>query len=146
MPPTTAFPRLSRDFLGGCPHCGSGKLFKSFLKPVDECKVCHEPLGHIRAEDGPAWATILVVGHVLAPFLLGVVPDSSWPDWMLLATILPAVLILTLVLLPRMKGAFIGIIWRSSCVGSEKGRSPSRGRFLQWEEILTALTCVSQIR
>jgi uncharacterized protein (DUF983 family) len=107
-------------FLGRCPNCGSGKLFKSFLKPVDECSVCHEALGHVRADDGPAWATILVVGHIMAPVFLGVIPKSNWPIWALMAVMLPSIVALSLILLPRMKGIFIGLIWRSGCVGSEK--------------------------
>lgn len=111
---------MIRGFVGRCPRCGRGKLFASYLKPVGECAACGEGLGHIRADDGPAWATILLVGHILAPFLLGVLPNNPWPDWILAAVIVPATLTLTLVLLPRMKGVFIGIIWRSGCVGSEK--------------------------
>jgi uncharacterized protein (DUF983 family) len=111
---------MIRGFMGRCPQCGHGKLFASYLKPVRECAACGEGLGHIRADDGPAWATILLVGHILAPFLLGILPNSPWPDWMLIVTIVPAILILTLILLPRMKGVFIGMIWRSGCVGSEK--------------------------
>lgn len=109
-----------RGFFGRCPRCGSGKLLRGYLKPVDECSVCHEHFEHIRADDAPAWATILVVGHILAPFLLAILPNSTWPDWLLMATIVPAALILTLALLPRMKGVFIGLIWRSGCVGSEE--------------------------
>lgn len=73
------------------------------MNPVDECSVCREQLGHIRAEDGPAWATILVAGHILAPFLLAFLPNSSWPDWLLMATTVAATLTLTLAPLPRMK-------------------------------------------
>jgi uncharacterized protein (DUF983 family) len=101
---------MLRGFACRCPQCGQGKLFTSYLKPVRECAACGEYLGHIRADDGPAWATILLVGHILAPFLLGILPNSPWPDWMLMATIVPVALTLTLVLLPRMKGVFIGII------------------------------------
>lgn len=111
---------MIRGFSGRCPQCGQGKLFTSYLKPVAECAACGEGLGHVRADDGPAWATILLVGHILAPILLGVLPNNPWPDWMLVAMIVPATLTLTLILLPRMKGLFIGIIWRSGCVGSEK--------------------------
>ncbi len=33
---------IKRGFLGRCPHCGEGKLFKSFVKPVDNCLACGE--------------------------------------------------------------------------------------------------------
>ena len=72
---------VTRGFFGRCPNCGSGKLFKSYLKPVDKCSVCCQALGRIRADDGPEWATILVVGHILAPVLLRVLPNNPWPDW-----------------------------------------------------------------
>ena len=111
---------MIRRFVGRSPQGGQGKLFTSYLKPVKECAACGEDLGHIRADDGPVWATILLVGHILAPFLLGILPNYPWSDWVLIAAIVPTALTLTLVLLPRMKGVFIGIIWRSGCVGSEK--------------------------
>lgn len=118
--PQEFWPIIARDALGHCPNCGQGQLFKSYLKQVDACAVCGEALGHIRADDGPAWLTILFVGHIIAPFLLVVVPNTSWPDWVLMAVIMTLTLALTLAILPRAKGVFISIIWRSECVGSEK--------------------------
>src|SRR6266540_2544364 len=93
-----------RTALGRCPNCGQGLLFASYLKQVENCAICGEPLGHIRADDGPAWLTILLVGHILAPFLLGVVPNVTWPDWVIMAMVITLTLALTLALLPRAKG------------------------------------------
>ena len=59
---------LSSVFRGACarcPNCGRGRLFRAYLKPVETCAECHESLKHIRADDGPAWLTILVVGHIV---------------------------------------------------------------------------------
>jgi len=109
-----------RTALGRCPNCGEGRLFASYLKPVECCTACGEALGHIRADDGPAWLTILLVGHILAPFLLGVVPNLSWPDWVIMLGVITCTLVLTLSILPRAKGLFIGVIWRAGCIGSEK--------------------------
>lgn len=109
-----------RGFVGRCPQCGKGRLFARYLKPVAQCSVCNEPLGHIRADDGPAWLTILIVGHILGPVLLEVVPNSSWPDWVSMLVWPAVALLLALVFLPRAKGLFIGMIWRTGCVGSEK--------------------------
>lgn len=111
---------IARGAFGRCPRCGHGKLFKSFLKPVDECAVCGEQLGHIRADDGPAWLTILLTGHILAPFILAIAPNSTWPDWVSMIVWPGAVLVLALALLPRSKGIFIGLIWRAGCIGTEK--------------------------
>ena len=109
-----------RSIAGLCPHCGKGHFFKSYLKQVDKCDVCGEDFGHIRADDGPAWLTILIVGHLLAPLLLVFVPDSLWPDWVSMLVWPMVALLLALLVLPRAKALFIGIIWRSGCIGSEK--------------------------
>jgi len=34
---------VKRGMMNTCPACGSGKLFKSFLKPVDNCAACARP-------------------------------------------------------------------------------------------------------
>ena len=109
-----------RSIAGLCPHCGQGRFFKSYLKQVDECPVCGEAFGHIRADDGPAWLTILIVGHVLAPILLVAVPETTWPDWLSMLVWPLLALVLALLVLPRAKALFIGIIWRTGAVGSEK--------------------------
>lgn len=106
-----------RAFLGRCPNCGRGPLYARYLKLVESCSACVEPLGHIRADDGPAWLTMLVVGHVLAPVLLTVVPDSRWPDWALMTVWLMVALLLALAVLPRAKGLFVAIIWRAQGAG-----------------------------
>ena len=109
-----------RSLAGFCPHCGQAKFFKSYLKQVDSCPACGEDYAHIRADDGPAWLTILIVGHIIGPILLTVVPNSTWPDWvhMLLWPLLS--LLVAMLVLPRAKMLFLAIIWRSGAVGSEK--------------------------
>lgn len=111
------WPAVAHTTRGRCPRCGEGRLFAGYLKPVAQCAACGEALGHIRAEDGPAWLTILLVGHILAPVLLNVVPRLPWSEWVILAGLLPLTLILTLSLLPYSKGFFIGLIWHSGSPG-----------------------------
>lgn len=111
---------IKRGILKRCPNCGQGKLFASYLKQVKHCPYCNEELGNIRADDGPAWLTIILVGHILAPFLLFILPKVTWPDWQIMATITILMLALIFTILPRAKGIFIGMIWRAGCVGSEK--------------------------
>lgn len=114
-------PIAIRSIMGRCPHCGHGRLFTSYLKQVDQCAHCNEALGHIRADDGPAWLTILIVGHILAFLMLNIVPNLDWPDWGITVLIMNSIVILSLLILPRAKGLFIGIIWRLKCSGSERG-------------------------
>jgi uncharacterized protein (DUF983 family) len=108
------WPVVRRGMALRCPNCGKGNLFARYLKQVNACASCGEDFSHIRADDGPAWLTILIVGHILAPILLAVIPSSTWPDWVSM-TVWPAfALVLTLAILPRAKGFFIGMIWRTS--------------------------------
>jgi len=111
---------IVRALVGRCPHCGEGKLFARYLKLVEACTACGEKFGHIRADDGPAWLTILIVGHILGPILLAVIPDSTWPDWVSMLVWPAVALVMALLTLPYAKAVFIAIIWRSKCVGSEQ--------------------------
>jgi len=58
----------ARALMGRCPCCGKGKLMKSYLKQVENCSVCGESFGQIRADDAAPWLTIILVGHVFLPF------------------------------------------------------------------------------
>ena len=44
-------------------------LLSGYLTVNDTCTVCSEELHHHRADDGPAYLTILLVGHLMAPLL-----------------------------------------------------------------------------
>jgi len=109
-----------RGALARCPRCGKGSLFRAYLKPVDACSECGEPLGHIRADDGPAWLTIVVVGHLVVFAALGMAAEvADWPYWLSL-TLWPALtLVLALAFLPFAKGLFIGAIWAMKIEGSQ---------------------------
>jgi uncharacterized protein (DUF983 family) len=86
-------------------------LFSSYLKVVPACAVCAHSLAQYRSDDGPAYFTILIVGHVvLAPFLMSSI-ILTWPMEWLFALLLPGIVGLTLALLPRVKGAFVGVQW-----------------------------------
>lgn len=109
---TSLWVSLKRGLLGRCPQCGRGKLFKGYLKQVQSCLSCGEKLDHIRADDGPAWLSILLAGHLMIPFILAFNQDDNLPEWaaMTLWPLLSVVLIL--MILPRTKGLFIALIWR----------------------------------
>jgi len=102
---------MKRGFLGRCPHCGEGKLFRAFVKPVDRCAVCGEEMFHHRADDLPAYLDIAIVGHVVLGGFMGVEMTSNWSMWQHLAVWVPVTLILALGLLQPIKGAVIGLQW-----------------------------------
>ncbi len=77
-------PALLRGWRRRCPNCGAGPMLRGYLKVRDSCPVCGEELHHHRADDGPAYLTILIVGHLLAPLLLFTLADGPnhwfWPS------------------------------------------------------------------
>ncbi len=112
---------MLRGSAGRCPNCGKGGLFRAYLKPAERCAACAHELGAYRADDGPAYFTILIVGHlVIAPllFLPWIWQASPWLT--VPATLIPLAA-LTLLLLPRVKGAFIGVLWSHGQRGDEHG-------------------------
>ncbi|WP_371226397.1 DUF983 domain-containing protein [Roseovarius sp. 2305UL8-3] len=105
------WPSVFKGFRGKCPNCGSGPLLKGYLKVRDTCTVCREELHHHRADDGPAYLTILIVGHLMAP-LLHIVFVHFRPEPLVLFTIFAIGCVgLSLYLLPRLKGAIVGFQW-----------------------------------
>lgn len=94
-----------------CPSCGSGPMMNGYLKVRDTCAVCGEELHHHRADDGPAWATILITGHVMAPLMLFVATNFRPDAWLMAVGFSGVFTLASLYLLPRIKGAFIGFQW-----------------------------------
>lgn len=105
------WPALRKGFARKCPNCGSGPILSSYLKLRDTCPVCREDLSHARADDGPAYLTILIVGHLMAPLLH--IAFVQWrPEPLVLFTIFAiGTIALSLYLLPRLKGAIVAFQW-----------------------------------
>jgi uncharacterized protein (DUF983 family) len=100
-----------RGLFGKCPACGSAKLFSAYLKVVPTCAGCGHNLALYRSDDGPAYFTILIVGHlVLAPVLLLEVVRTL-PLALVTVSLIAGVVLATLLLLPIVKGAFLGAQW-----------------------------------
>jgi uncharacterized protein (DUF983 family) len=111
QPPTSFFRSVLRGLKGRCPHCAEGQLFWRYLKVEPRCQTCGHDLARYPADDGPAYFTILVVGHlIIAPALLFPFIWEAPP-----AIVLPTVLIplggATLALLHVVKGGFIGAMY-----------------------------------
>jgi uncharacterized protein (DUF983 family) len=103
---------MRRGFMERCPNCGRGKLFRSYLKVSPNCPACNEDLSHQRADDAPPYLTMLIVGHVIVAGVLAaedLFPQS--PLWLDALIWLWLTLILSLALLPRIKGALVGYQW-----------------------------------
>lgn len=104
-------PALWRGWRRRCPNCGEGRLLHSYLKVRDCCDRCGQALHHHRADDGPAYLTILLVGHLMAP-ALHVAFTTFRPEPLVLFGIFAVgCLALSLYLLPRLKGAIVAFQW-----------------------------------
>ncbi len=102
---------VKRGFRLRCPRCGEGHMFHAFLKVNDRCPACGQALDLHKADDAPPYFTILVVAHIIIPLMLVVEQTYSPPEWVHAVLWLPLSLLLALTLLPRAKGALIGLQW-----------------------------------
>ncbi|MGE0499924.1 MAG: DUF983 domain-containing protein [Rhizobiaceae bacterium] len=102
---------MTRGFRGRCPHCGKGRLFRSFLKTVDRCEICDEEMHHHRADDLPAYLVVVIVGHVVVGAFMGVEATSSLSTAQHLAIWIPLTIISAVALLRPVKGAVVGLQW-----------------------------------
>ena len=110
---------IARGLRRRCPNCGQGRLFRAYLKPVEACPACREALGHIRADDAPPYFTIVVVGHVVVGLALVAEMQFRPPMWAHMTAWPALTLALTFGLLPVVKGALIGLMWRLKLSGDE---------------------------
>ncbi|EKF43910.1 hypothetical protein NA8A_03840 [Nitratireductor indicus C115] len=110
-PARSAYEAMKRGFFGRCPHCGEGKLFRSYLKVEDRCAVCGEELHHHRADDLPAYLVIFIVGHIVVGAFMGMEAVTDWPGWVHLSIWVPITLIMSLALIGPIKGSIVGLQW-----------------------------------
>ncbi len=120
--PANIWQTLWRGTLCRCPRCGEGKLFRKWLKPVDNCAHCGLDISGQRADDLPAYIGIFVTGHLLAPVIIALITGFALSAWMLLAIIIPVAIIMLIGLLQPSKGAVIGLQWWNGMHGFRKER------------------------
>ncbi len=100
-----------------CPDCGQGRLYWRYLKVRDVCEVCGLEVHHHRADDAPPYFTMLILGHLIVPLALMLERAAAPPVWLHFSIWLPLAMVLTLALLPRVKGALIGLQWANRMHG-----------------------------
>ncbi|MEN0076173.1 MAG: DUF983 domain-containing protein [Paracraurococcus sp.] len=94
-----------------CPQCGEGRLFSRFLKVREHCEACGADNTVYPSDDAPPYLTLLLVGHLILPFMFWM--DKAWAPamWVMFAIWLPLIAALTLAALPVLKGAVVGFAW-----------------------------------
>ena len=105
------FRSVGRGLAHHCPACGKDRLFRRYLKVRPLCGSCDHDLARYPADDGPAYLTILLVGHlIIAPLLFFPIVWESSP-WISLPILVGALAGITLLALPRVKGGWIGLMY-----------------------------------
>lgn len=101
---------IMRGFIGRCPACGRGPVIRGYISPVAACSACGENLARYQTADFAPYLVTFFVGLVFTPLTFVLSLDETLADWALYVTI-AAALATAIVLLPRTKGAAIGLLW-----------------------------------
>jgi uncharacterized protein (DUF983 family) len=102
---------LLRGMMMKCPACGVGSIFTRYLKVADNCSHCGEALHHHRADDAPAYFTIVIIGHVIVSLVLTVEMAFRPPLWLHAVIWLPLTVLLALAVLAPIKGCLVSLQW-----------------------------------
>lgn len=99
---------------GRCPRCGRGKLFDGFLKLKPHCSACGLDYAFADAGDGPAVFVMLIVGFLIIGLALWFDSVFAPPVWLHALIWLPLTVILSLVLLRKLKGIMVALQYRNN--------------------------------
>ncbi len=99
---------------GCCPRCGRGKLFDGFLKIKPQCTSCGLDYAFADAGDGPAVFVMMIVGFLILGLALWFDATFALPLWAHALIWLPLTIVLSLVLLRKLKGVMIALQYRNN--------------------------------
>ncbi|MDQ1185277.1 MULTISPECIES: DUF983 domain-containing protein [Agrobacterium] len=99
---------------GCCPRCGRGKLFDGFLKLKPHCSACGLDYAFADAGDGPAVFVMLIVGFLIMGLALWFDSVFAPPVWLHALIWLPLTVIVSLVLLRKLKGIMVALQYRNN--------------------------------
>ncbi len=111
LPERPTWPAIAKAMTGRCPNCGRGALFQTYLKLNDACGTCGQDLTHARADDGPAYLTILLTAKVMGTSMLFAFQAWQPSPYVLLTVFGLGTIAMALALLPRFKGLIVGVQW-----------------------------------
>ncbi|MGC6390985.1 MAG: DUF983 domain-containing protein [Alphaproteobacteria bacterium] len=100
-----------------CPACGGDSCFDGYLKIREQCRSCGEEFWHHRCDDAPPYVVIFIVGHIVVPLAVALELSYTPPLWIHATIWSIAIIGLSLLLLPRVKGAVLGIQWANRMHG-----------------------------
>lgn len=95
--------------LGRCVDCGTGKLYSGYMKVAPRCAVCGCDFSHAANEDAPVTGIIILIGAIGMAGVIFSVVATNLPAWAILAIWFSIVTVLSIGILPPLKGALIGM-------------------------------------
>jgi len=111
-----------RGAFNKCPRCGEAVLFARFLKPMPHCPHCGQDWKLQQADDFPAYISIFLTGHLLAPLIILLVRGYEVPAGLLVVLILLLATAMMLAFLQPAKGCIIALQWWLGMHGFKRER------------------------
>lgn len=111
-------------FLGRCPNCTIGHLFKGYLTVAHRCSHCGEDFSHHRADDAPPYFTIFIVGHIVVSLIIWAEITFTPALWVHMAIWIPITIAMALGFLRPIKGAIIALQWANYMHGFDPDAEP----------------------
>jgi uncharacterized protein (DUF983 family) len=105
------WPAMRKGMFGKCPACGEGRMFGKYLKVNYSCPSCGEELHHHRADDAPPYLVIVIVGHLAVGIILHMEMVERINPMFYVWTMIPLTILVSLWLLPIIKGAIVSLQW-----------------------------------
>lgn len=109
-----------RGLLGRCPRCGQGKLLKGLLDIADGCDVCGLKFFGHDAGDGPAVASIFILGFGVVGLAIWVEFTFFPPLWFHAVAWTPVIIGGAIALLRPLKGLTVALQFRYRAVDEEE--------------------------
>jgi len=120
--PASGWAAMLRGLRGDCPRCGGARLFLRFLKPIPLCPRCGQDWTLQQADDFPAYVSILMTGHLMAPLIITLIRETDLSVPAVMAIVVSLALILMIGMLQPAKGAIIALQWWFGMHGFRKER------------------------
>jgi uncharacterized protein (DUF983 family) len=109
---------IGRGFRNRCPHCGKGQLLRGYVTPNGDCAACHEKLARYQTADFAPYLVTFAIGLIFMPTTLWL-SLHGFATGTTVAVLVVSALAIALSLLPRMKGAAIGLLWALDVRGNQ---------------------------
>lgn len=108
---------LMRGLARLCPRCGQGKMFSGYLSVRHDCGSCGMEFEPLRSDDAPPYFTLFIVGHVMISLYVAAWRLLDVPLWAQAVFWCGTTLVLSLVLLPFIKGGVMAVIFTTKAKG-----------------------------